>query len=429
MRCSSSHEAARAAAGGIALLHLVVILPAGCAPEVGECDPEAATQLFYTADEAALPAYGGQALLHASCGAGSFCHSETAEGAGRYGAPAGTDYDLGLAETAEQTELLRRGLARLRRDQAEIWRQVHEDWMPPGEVGAEVGALGPAYQGLPVIYSPEGKEMVRNWLACGAPVVERTTPRPAGIEPVGDIVPSEACATVSCDGVCVDTRSDPAHCGACGQVCEAGSVCSEGSCLAGGCPTGTTECAGGCVDMQTSSMHCGACGNACAAGSVCSAGTCVTSSCAVGLTECDGACVDTRTNASHCGGCGSPCAAGETCSGGVCAGCDTSVSFAAAIQPIFTEGCLGNMCHSGARPAADVSLEAGRSHAELVGVPSRCTDGRLLVAPEHPDQSYLVDKVTGIGICSGMKMPPRASLAASDIDLIRNWICAGAPNN
>ena len=49
----------------------------------------------------------------------------------------------------------------------------------------------------------------------------------------------------------------------------------------------------------------------------------------------------------------------------------------------------------------------------------------------QPDQSYLVWKLQGSGGCySGSRMPKGASaLSASNLQLIRDWIANGAPNN
>jgi hypothetical protein len=35
---------------------------------------------------------------------------------------------------------------------------------------------------------------------------------------------------LECNGVCADTQVDPANCGGCGNPCEAGEVCSAGTC-------------------------------------------------------------------------------------------------------------------------------------------------------------------------------------------------------
>jgi hypothetical protein len=51
-----------------------------------------------------------------------------------------------------------------------------------------------------------------------------------------------------CDGVCVDLQTHPDHCGACGNPCPPGGVCSGGLCRFG-CPPGHLNCFGGCVDV------------------------------------------------------------------------------------------------------------------------------------------------------------------------------------
>ncbi|MHC4947798.1 MAG: hypothetical protein ACYTG1_06000 [Planctomycetota bacterium] len=37
---------------------------------------------------------------------------------------------------------------------------------------------------------------------------------------------------VNCGGACVDPATDPSHCGACGNVCPAGTTCVAGACVA-----------------------------------------------------------------------------------------------------------------------------------------------------------------------------------------------------
>lgn len=100
------------------------------------------------------------------------------------------------------------------------------------------------------------------------------------------------------------------------------------------------------------------------------------------------------------------------------------------MQPIFTANCTSNGCHSGTRPAESLTLEAGKSFAELVnGASSEC-GARKLVAPGAPSSSYLMDKLLGTNLCSGSQMPKAGtSIPSTQIDLIRGWICQGAPNN
>ncbi len=120
-------------------------------------------------------------------------------------------------------------------------------------------------------------------------------------------------------------KSDNLNCGACGNACAAGEVCSAGSCRLS-CQAGLVDCGGKCVDPMADRTHCGAsgactgaaAGEACAAGQVCSAGACALS-CQAGLTDCGGVCANTQRDVQHCGACGNPCAAGQACSSGQCA--------------------------------------------------------------------------------------------------------------
>lgn len=73
-----------------------------------------------------------------------------------------------------------------------------------------------------------------------------------------------------CDGACVDTLTDPGHCGQCAKACEAGIACEDGACQ---CPEGLTDCSGACVDTASDPASCGACGHDCQGGA-CSAGSC-----------------------------------------------------------------------------------------------------------------------------------------------------------
>ncbi len=82
------------------------------------------------------------------------------------------------------------------------------------------------------------------------------------------------------------------------------------------------------------------------------------------------------------------------------------------------------------RPSGGLALDAARSYAALVGVPSSCADGRLQVAPGAPDDSYLLHKLTGERLCGGNQMPlGGSSISAAQIETIRGWICGGARND
>ena len=75
-----------------------------------------------------------------------------------------------------------------------------------------------------------------------------------------------------CGGSCVDFSVDPQNCGACGNFCQGGGGCANGSCV-GDCPAGSTSCGGACVDTSVDASNCGGCGTVCPGGS-CVAGSC-----------------------------------------------------------------------------------------------------------------------------------------------------------
>jgi hypothetical protein len=70
------------------------------------------------------------------------------------------------------------------------------------------------------------------------------TPCGAGLECVGGAC-AEVCAPglVRCGARCVDPAADAAHCGGCGQACDADAACDDGTCRAGA----AAELAGACT--------------------------------------------------------------------------------------------------------------------------------------------------------------------------------------
>lgn len=77
---------------------------------------------------------------------------------------------------------------------------------------------------------------------------------------------------------CINTSSNPGHCGEIGRACAPGETCTGGVCTCGGmqCSDGQACCAGTCVDIMNDSMNCGGCGNICTPNAPnCVGGSCI----------------------------------------------------------------------------------------------------------------------------------------------------------
>jgi hypothetical protein len=147
----------------------------------------------------------------------------------------------------------------------------------------------------------------------------------AAVDTSADVV-EEMCGTcpcglVDCGGQCVDTRTDPAHCGSCaGAPLLHNAYCDNGT---PACLPGLTLCNGSCFDFQSNPDHCGSCGaTPCVAGQKCENGACAAGTCTPPLVGCDVsgrlACIDMTRGWPTCGSCTLVCAPTEYCAGGAC---------------------------------------------------------------------------------------------------------------
>ena len=106
-----------------------------------------------------------------------------------------------------------------------------------------------------------------------------------------------------------------------------------------------------------------------------------------------------------------------------------ATSFSAQVLPILIAECATGGCHSGRMPAESLSLEEGLAYAELVGVAaSQCAE-RTRVTPGAPEASYLMDKLLGVDMCAGTRMPKSGSLSEAEMQTISDWITEGALDN
>lgn len=93
-----------------------------------------------------------------------------------------------------------------------------------------------------------------------------------------------ACESKCCGEACVDTNSNPLHCGACGVQCDTNEQCSGGKCVKQGCTLPLRMCSGQCVDLSSDPNNCDRCGKVCGDNMKCVGGQCY---CESNFVNCD----------------------------------------------------------------------------------------------------------------------------------------------
>ncbi|MEM9865000.1 MAG: hypothetical protein AAF938_25580 [Myxococcota bacterium] len=172
---------------------LILIALSGCRAKLGECD-EANLQIAYTLEGA--PMYAGQALMDLYCA--TQCHGSGLTGSAREGAPFGMNLDTVHLDPTVCTPgtlntdaclLEQRRLAtatQIAFDFRDLsWNEIEQDRMPPRgarnfpETDRTNLFLGPLEAGgtvnpsreIPSIREAETRDLIRNWMACGLPIV------------------------------------------------------------------------------------------------------------------------------------------------------------------------------------------------------------------------------------------------------------------
>ena len=104
----------------------------------------------------------------------------------------------------------------------------------------------------------------------------------------------------------------------------------------------------------------------------------------------------------------------------------TAPSFTEVRDEVLYPSCSFSQCHGSG--AGYFSITEDMTAAELRDVPSNQIPEMMRVAPGEPDQSYLIWKMEGHADIQGTEMPPPPSEPISDerIQLVRDWIAAGA---
>jgi hypothetical protein len=113
-----------------------------------------------------------------------------------------------------------------------------------------------------------------------------------------------------------------------------------------------------------------------------------------------------------------PTSTGVTSTAGDAAACGDVVG------SIIVGTCVGGICHhAGPTQAAHLDLLSPCVADRLVGVVSTC-NGRLLVDPAAPEQSFLLEKLEHDMPRCGESMPYDNHLPAPQLDCMRRWIFA-----
>lgn len=97
------------------------------------------------------------------------------------------------------------------------------------------------------------------------------------------------------------------------------------------------------------------------------------------------------------------------------------------VQEVFTASCLP--CHSSLALSGGLGLQAPQTFSNIVNVPSSQVPTLSRIEPNDPEASYIIDKLEGTQTVGGQMPLGQSPLPAPTIQLIRDWITAGAPEN
>jgi hypothetical protein len=107
----------------------------------------------------------------------------------------------------------------------------------------------------------------------------------------------------------------------------------------------------------------------------------------------------------------------------------TSATFSRIQFEIFNQSCAVTSCHDTATHQSGLDLSVGNSYVQIVNIAAVEMPSLKRVAPYDPTNSFLFQKMnstTNVGV----QMPPGASpLSTDQLNLVRDWILSGAPNN
>ncbi|MBM4357849.1 MAG: hypothetical protein FJ096_07040, partial [Deltaproteobacteria bacterium] len=213
-----------------------------------------------------------------------------------------------------------------------------------------------------------------------------------------------------CSNTCVDTLTDPKHCGGCGMACGVDKKCANGVCISGDCPVGQTACDGSCANLQTDAKNCGSCGSACKLGEVCDGGVCA-STCTLPTQPCGTSCVDVSKDPKNCGACGTACASGQVC----------------ASDANGNASCLTS-CPSGLTDCGGACVDLRKDFNHCGSCGNSCNDDNVCTADSctFGEQGGQCDNVSGAKLCPGADKPCEESKCDPKLGCVSKPLSAAA---
>ena len=94
------------------------------------------------------------------------------------------------------------------------------------------------------------------------------------------------------------------------------------------------------------------------------------------------------------------------------------------VEDMFRQRCGTGTCHGNetADPAAGLDLVSPNPGPRIVGTMSTECDGRMRINPARPDDSFLLEKLTGPREGCGDRMPLVGFLDQAEIACVRDWV-------